>query len=200
MNKERIIGIIEALIFASNKPLKIKYVEQVLSILAIKGLKVDELIQELKKKYDDESSGIELVFVADGWQFRTKPSLSEWVKKLTIVKPSKLSTPALETLAIVSYRQPATRAEIEYIRGVDSGGVVKTLLERGLIKIVGKKELPGRPMVYGTTQEFLEVFGLKDLSELPNLEDLKQINSREQELEKKQEILPLSLNENTEKE
>ncbi|MCL4479682.1 MAG: SMC-Scp complex subunit ScpB [Deltaproteobacteria bacterium] len=200
MNKERIIGIIEALIFASNKPLKIKYVEQVLSIIAIKGLKVDELIQELKKKYDDESSGIELVFVADGWQFRTKPSLSEWVKKLTIVKPSKLSTPALETLAIVSYRQPVTRAEIEYIRGVDSGGVVKTLLERGLIKIVGKKELPGRPMVYGTTQEFLEVFGLKDLSELPNLEDLKQINSREQELEKKQEILPLSMNENTEKE
>ena len=200
MNKERIIGIIEALIFASNKPLKIKYIEQVLSIIDIEGLKVDELIQELKKKYDDESSGIELVFVADGWQFRTKPSLSEWVKKLTIVKPSKLSTPALETLAIVSYRQPVTRAEIEYIRGVDSGGVVKTLLERGLIKIVGKKELPGRPMVYGTTQEFLEVFGLKDLSELPNLEDLKQMNSREQELEKKQEILPLSMNENTEKE
>lgn len=191
MEKEKLIAIIEALIFASDRPLKIKYIEQVMSIIDLGEIKIDGLVEELRAKYSPENSGIELVEVAEGWQFRTKSQLSEWVKRLNIVKPSKLSVPATETLSIIAYRQPITRAEIDYVRGVDSGGVIKTLLDRRLIKIVGKKELPGRPLVYGTTQEFLEVFSLKDISALPNLQDLKQMSSAEEELEKNQTVLPL---------
>ncbi len=191
MEKEKLIAIIEALIFASDRPLKIKYIEQVLSIIDLGEIKIDGLVEELRTNYSPENRGIELVEVAEGWQFRTKSQLSEWVKRLNIVKPSKLSVPATETLSIIAYRQPITRAEIDYVRGVDSGGVIKTLLDRRLIKIVGKKELPGRPLVYGTTQEFLEVFSLKDISALPNLQDLKQMSSAEEELEKNQTVLPL---------
>ena len=106
----------------------------------------------------------------------------------------------METLAIVAYRQPITRAEIDYVRGVDSGGVIKTLLDKRLIKIIGKKELPGRPLVYGTTQEFLEVFSLKDISALPNLQDMKQMSSAEEELERNQTELPLPATEPTDEE
>ena len=106
----------------------------------------------------------------------------------------------METLAIVAYRQPITRAEIDYVRGVDSGGVIKTLLDKRLIKIIGKKELPGRPLVYGTTQEFLEVFSLKDISALPNLQDIKQMSSAEEELERNQTELPLPATEPTDEE
>lgn len=200
MEKEKLIAIIESLIFASDKPLKKKYIEQVMSIIDLGDLKIDTLLQELKENYNPEIRGVELVEVAEGWQFRTKPQLAEWIKRLNTVKPSKLSAPALESLAIIAYRQPITRAEIEYIRGVDSGAVLKTLIDRRLIKIVGKKELPGRPLVYGTTQEFLEVFSLKDISALPNLQDIKQMSSPETELERNQTVLPLSTNESAEEE
>ncbi len=192
MEKEKIIAIIEALIFASDKPLKNKYIEQVLSIMDLGNININALIEELKTKYNSDKTGIELVEVAEGWQFRTKTQLSEWVRRLNLVKPSKLSNPALETLAIVAYRRSVTRAEIDYVRGVDSGGVLKTLMDRKLIKIIGKKELPGRPLVYGTTQEFLEVFGLKDISALPSLQDIRQISSAEEEIEKNQTVLPLT--------
>lgn len=195
MEKEKLIAIIEALIFASDIPLKLKYIKQVMSIIDLGDIKIEDLIEELKSRYSQDYTGVELVEVAEGWQFRTKPHLSEWIKRLNIVKPSKLSAPATETLAIIAYRQPVTHAEIDYVRGVDSGGVIKTLLDRRLIKIVGKKELPGRPLVYGTTQEFLEVFSLKDISALPNLQDIKQMSSMEEELEKNQTELPLPVNE-----
>ena len=194
MEKDRLIAIIEALIFASDRPLKAKYIEQVLSIVDLGDITIDGLIEALRTRYGTDSAGIELVEVAEGWQFRTRPQLSDWVKRLNIVKPAKLSMPAVETLSIVAYRQPVTHAEIDYVRGVDSGGVIKTLLDRRLIKIVGKKELPGRPLVYGTTQEFLEVFGLKDISALPSLQDIKQIGSAEEELERDQAELPLATN------
>ncbi|MCL4558556.1 MAG: SMC-Scp complex subunit ScpB [Deltaproteobacteria bacterium] len=194
MEKDRLIAIIEALIFASDRPLKTKYIEQVLSIVDLGDITIDGLMEALRTRYGTDSAGIELVEVAEGWQFRTRPQLSDWVKRLNIVKPAKLSMPAVETLSIVAYRQPVTHAEIDYVRGVDSGGVIKTLLDRRLIKIVGKKELPGRPLVYGTTQEFLEVFGLKDISALPSLQDIKQIGSAEEELERDQAELPLAAN------
>ncbi|MGB9736071.1 MAG: SMC-Scp complex subunit ScpB [bacterium] len=200
MEKEKLLAIVEALIFASEKPLKIKYIEQVLSVIQLENITIPELIEELRNRYAVEDSGIELVEVAEGWQFRTKPQFAEWIKRLSTVKPAKLSQPAMETLAIVAYRQPITRAEIDYIRGVDSGAVIKTLLDKRLIKIVGKKELPGRPLVYGTTQEFLEVFGLKDISSLPSLQDIKQISSRNEESEKNQPELPLPVPESREEE
>ena len=200
METEKLTAIIEALIFASEKPLKVKYIEQVMSVIDLGELTIPGLIETLKAGYASEESGIELVEVAEGWQFRTKPQFAEWIKRLNTVRPSKLSAPAMETLAIVAYRQPITRAEIDYVRGVDSGGVIKTLLDKRLIKIIGKKELPGRPLVYGTTQEFLEVFSLKDISALPNLQDMKQMSSAEEELERNQTELPLPATEPTDEE
>ena len=200
METEKLIAIIETLIFASEKPLKVKYIEQVMSVIDLGELTIPGLIETLKAGYASEESGIELVEVAEGWQFRTKPQFAEWIKRLNTVRPSKLSAPAMETLAIVAYRQPITRAEIDYVRGVDSGGVIKTLLDKRLIKIIGKKELPGRPLVYGTTQEFLEVFSLKDISALPNLQDIKQMSSAEEELERNQTELPLPATEPTDEE
>ncbi len=200
METEKLTAIIEALIFASEKPLKVKYIEQVMSVIDLGELTIPGLLETLKAGYASEESGIELVEVAEGWQFRTKPQFAEWIKRLNTVRPSKLSAPAMETLAIVAYRQPITRAEIDYVRGVDSGGVIKTLLDKRLIKIIGKKELPGRPLVYGTTQEFLEVFSLKDISALPNLQDIKQMSSAEEELERNQTELPLPASEPTDEE
>ncbi|MCL4468899.1 MAG: SMC-Scp complex subunit ScpB [Deltaproteobacteria bacterium] len=200
METEKLIAIIETLIFASEKPLKVKYIEQVMSVIDLGELTIPGLLETLKAGYASEESGLELVEVAEGWQFRTKPQFAEWIKRLNTVRPSKLSAPAMETLAIVAYRQPITRAEIDYVRGVDSGGVIKTLLDKRLIKIIGKKELPGRPLVYGTTQEFLEVFSLKDISALPNLQDIKQMSSAEEELERNQTELPLPASEPTDEE
>ena len=171
-----------------------------MSVIDLGELTIPGLLETLKAGYASEESGIELVEVAEGWQFRTKPQFAEWIKRLNTVRPSKLSAPAMETLAIVAYRQPITRAEIDYVRGVDSGGVIKTLLDKRLIKIIGKKELPGRPLVYGTTQEFLEVFSLKDISALPNLQDIKQMSSAEEELERNQTELPLPASEPTDEE
>jgi segregation and condensation protein B len=122
--------------------------------------------------------GIALEEVAGGYQLRTPREHALYVRKLLAAKPPRLSRPLLETLAIVAYRQPITRPEIEQLRGVDSGGVLDTLLERRLIKIAGRKEAPGRPIVYATSTEFLEVFGLRDLDGLPDLEEFKELEGR----------------------
>jgi segregation and condensation protein B len=126
-----------------------------------------EGIHRIKTEYEEDSKGMELVEVSGGYQFRTKPKWAEWVQRLKKSKAVKLSRSALETLAIVAYRQPIIRPTIEEIRGVDSGWVLRTLLEKGLIKIMGRKEMPGRPIVYGTTKAFLELFSLNTLSDLP---------------------------------
>ena len=127
----------------------------------------------MQKEYNEFlDRAFELKFVADGWTFATKPEYSPWIKILLKDKTTlKLSASAMEVLAIIAYKQPITRAEIDSIRGVDSGGVMDTLLDRKLIKIVGKKETLGRPMLYGTTQDFLRHFGLSHLSELPVIEN-----------------------------
>ena len=113
--------------------------------------------------------------MAGGYQLRTRPEYADYLRRLGHSRPFKFSRPALETLAIIAYRQPVTRSEIEYLRGVDSGSVLKTLLEKRLLRILGKKDVPGKPMIYGTTREFLELFGLPDLSALPTLREFSEL-------------------------
>lgn len=170
MNEMDIKPILESLIFISDSPLTIDYLGQILSEYTKEA--IIEGINQIKNEYAGDSKGIELVEIAGGYQFRTKPKLSQWIARLKKVKPVKLSRSALETLAIIAYRQPITRPAIEEIRGVDSGWVIRNLLEKGLIKITGRKDIPGRPIIYGTTKAFLELFGLNTLSDLPTLKEI----------------------------
>jgi len=163
-------SIIESLIFVSESPLSLDRMKEVLGEASKKDLQ--RLLGEMLEEYKRAQQGFYLVEVAEGFQFRTRPENAEWIKKLKKAKPLALSQPALETLAIIAYRQPVVRMDVEKIRGVDSGGVLHTLLERKLIKILGKKDVPGKPLVYGTSKKFLEIFGLKDLSSLPTLKDI----------------------------
>jgi segregation and condensation protein B len=140
---------------------------------------LDRLIME----YDERQSGLSLQEVGGGFQFRTRPELSSWVKKLKGTKPASLSPAALETLAIVAYRQPIVKMEIESIRGVDVSAPLRGLLDKKLVRIVGRKDVPGKPIIYGTTKKFLEVFNLKDLSELPNLRELKELNDQQEPIQ-----------------
>ena len=138
---------------------------------------------QLIEEYKERQGGICLQEVAGGLQFRTRPELGDWVKKLKSTKPASLSPAALETLAIVAYRQPIVKSEIESIRGVDVGYQLKNLLEKKLVRIVGRKDVPGKPIIYGTTKKFLEVFNLKDLSELPTLRELKELHEQQEPIE-----------------
>ncbi len=163
--------ILEALIFVSEQPISLDKMAGVLPDCPKKKLK--ELLAELGQDYEERGAALEIVEVANGYQFRTRAEFAPWLGRLQQQKFARLSRAALEALAIVAYRQPVTRAEAESIRGVDSGAVLGTLLERGLLRILGRKEVPGRPILYGTTQEFLELFGLKNLKDLPTLRELK---------------------------
>jgi len=157
--------ILEGLFFVSKSPLRLETLVEILP----EWSKEENLegIRRIKTEYEEDAKGMELVEVAGGYQFRTKPKWAEWVQRLTKAKAVKLSRSALETLAIVAYRQPIIRPTIEEIRGVDSGWVLRTLLEKGLVKVMGRKEIVGRPIVYGTTKTFLELFSLNTLSDLP---------------------------------
>src|SRR2546425_5699715 len=172
-------GILEAILFVSGEPLS---VDRMLGV--VEGVSRAELVsalQALKADYAVEGRGLQLVEVAGGFQIATRPDCAPWIKRLERAKESaRLSRSAMETLAIVAYKQPVVRAEIEQIRGVDSAGVLKTLLERRLIRIVGRKDAPGRPIMYGTTRQFLQAFGLKDLADLPALRDIKELKEAEQ--------------------
>ena len=171
---------IEALVFVSETPLK---AERIAEILEIKNSEVMKSLQELTGLYAQKESGLQLEEVAEGFQFRTRPESADYIQKLIHSRPYRFSRAALETLAIIAYRQPVTRAEVEYLRGVDSGGVFKTLLEKQLIRILGKKDVPGRPLIYGTTREFLEFFGLRDLSTLPTLKEFSELTPESLETE-----------------
>lgn len=174
-NKEELKAVIEALIFASEKPLGIDRIKDIIE--DTDRADIVHCISLLQEEYRD-GRGFYLSEVAEGYQFRTRPRYSQYLQRLYKIKSPKFSQPALETLAIIAYRQPITRAEIEELRGVDAGGVVKSLLDKKLIKIVGKKDVPGRPLIYGTTKEFLEAFALKDLKSLPTLKDLAELGER----------------------
>ena len=162
--------ILESLIFISDSPIRLETLVEILPEWNRESIL--EGIDRIKMEYAEVSRGMELVEVAGGYQFRTKSKWAEWMQRLKKAKAVKLSRSALETLTIVAYRQPVIRPEIEEIRGVDSGWVLRTLLEKGLIKIMGRKDIVGRPIVYGTTKAFLELFGLNTLSDLPTLKEI----------------------------
>jgi len=162
--------ILESIFFISDSPIRL---ETLIEILPESNREVImEGIGRIKTEYEEDSKGVELVEIANGYQFRTKPRWAEWINRLKKAKTVKLSRSALETLAIVAYRQPIIRPAIDEIRGVDSGWVLRTLLEKGLVKMMGRKDLPGRPMIYGTTRTFLELFGLNTLADLPTLKEV----------------------------
>lgn len=180
--------IIESILFAAQKPLSPRELREVLGDAVehseeakpFKKVKEDDLLAvlaEMEQDYQNIGRSFRLVCVAGSWQFVSLPEYGPWLKALVgeRARPSRLSQPALETLAIIAYRQPLTRAEIEQIRGVSVDGVIQTLLERGLVEAVGRAEVVGRPMTYGTTVVFLEYFGLRNLDELPAADELRRI-------------------------
>ncbi|MDR4475952.1 MAG: SMC-Scp complex subunit ScpB [Nitrospira sp.] len=172
-------GILEALLFVTAEPIP---VTRLLALLgAVTKQEVEQALTSLGQDYEQEGRGLQLAEVAGGYRIVTKAEFAPWLKRLEKVKaPSKLSRSALESLAIIAYKQPIVRAEVEQIRGVETSGVIRTLLERKLVRIVGRKEEPGRPIMYGTTKAFLEHFGLKDLSQLPPLREFKELGESEQ--------------------
>lgn len=172
MDKKEIRRIIESLLFAADHPVPVAALTPILGEMT-DGQDIEQLIRELAAEYEQRLSPIEVRFVAGGWQMATRKEFSPWIRRLYREKTMlKLSNSALETLAVIAYKQPITRSDIEDIRGVECGGVLETILERKLVKIVGRKETIGRPLLYGTTQDFLKHFGLGHLSELPSIEDV----------------------------
>jgi segregation and condensation protein B len=166
----RVDHIVESVLFAAAAPVSLRKLVEILDGPSAK--EIQAALARLRQQYGPGRRGIQLHEVAGGYQLRTARENAEWVRAVFRDKPARLGRAALETLAIIAYKQPATRAEIEAIRGVDVDGVVTTLLSRRLIKIAGRKEAVGRPLLYSTTPEFLEAFGLKDLTELPSLKEL----------------------------
>jgi segregation and condensation protein B len=171
LSRAHLVGLIEALVFASDKPMKALEVARLASA-PVK--QVRELLAEMKESY--AGRGFVLDEVAGGWMFRTNVQFAPFVREVTAGRPVRLSRAQVETLAIVAYRQPVTRPEIDDIRGVDSGATLKLLLERDLVRILGKKDEPGRPLLYGTTTVFLEFFGLKSLKDLPTLREFTELS------------------------
>ncbi|WP_373498228.1 SMC-Scp complex subunit ScpB [Desulfococcus sp.] len=167
---EAIAHIIESLLFVSDTPLSVKRLAEVLEtedLDAVRGA-----LRRLSDEYDRRQGGFYLSEVAGGYQLRTRPEHKEWIRRLLQSGPARLSKAAMETLAVIAYRQPVLRSDVEHIRGVDCGGVLRVLLERKIIKILGRKEMPGRPLLYGTTRKFLEMFNLRDLRDLPTPREL----------------------------
>ncbi|MFZ5471805.1 MAG: SMC-Scp complex subunit ScpB [Myxococcota bacterium] len=183
LSPERVRTVVESLLFVTDKPLS---VEQLHEATGIERAKISQALEKLSGLLREGVSGVVLAEVGGGWQLRTDPGSAEYVRRFLRVKPQRLTRAAVETLAIVAYRQPVTRPEIEDIRGVDCGAVLKALLERRLVKILGKKEEVGRPILYGTTREFLEFFALKDLSSLPTLREFQELTEEHQEILEKE--------------
>ena len=173
MERDEQKRIVEALVLAAGEPLAPARIAQAVPGLTTAGAR--ELALELRADYERDVRGFELAEVAGGFQLRTRAELAEFVQRLEEERPARLSRAALETLAVVAYRQPVTRGEIEQVRGVDCGPVLRSLLERHLLRIAGHRDVPGRPMLYGTTRRFLEVFGLASLEGLPSLRDLDEL-------------------------
>ena len=179
MHRDQAKNIIEAMLFVSDKPLFLNEINGVLD--EFKAQDIKDVISELSKEYEDASRAFRIKEIAGGYQITTDPSLAPWLKKLYKTSGAdRLSGPSLETLAIVAYKQPATKPEIEAIRGVNVDGVLKTLIEKSLVRITGRRDTVGRPILYGTSQEFLQYFGLNSLEELPKLEEF---NITEQDIE-----------------
>ncbi len=174
MEREELRSIVESLLFVAEGPLTIQKLGEVLEDVEKDAIRT--VAEELRAELESNRRGVRLVEVAGGYQLRTAKVNADWVKKLLGGRPARMGRATLETLAIIAYRQPITRAEIEAIRGVDVDGVINTLLDRSLIRAVARKDVPGRPFLYGTTPEFLQLFNLKDLTHLPTLKEMEEMN------------------------
>lgn len=173
MDREEQLRIVEALVVGAPEPVS---AAQLASIVpGSTPTLARELVEELNAGYREQGRAVEIWEVAGGYQLRTRPEYKGYLQQLEKDRPLRLSRASLETLAVVAYKQPATRAEIEHVRGVDVGAVLRSLVERKLVRIAGHREVPGRPIVYGTTRRFLEVFGLAALSDLPTLREIQEL-------------------------
>jgi segregation and condensation protein B len=190
MEARELRAIIEALLFVSAEPVPLDRL--MVALGTISKPEVRQALQSLREELDREGRGVQLVEVAGGWQIVTRLEYAPWIKRLAKAKAApKLSRSGLESLAIIAYKQPIVRAEIEQIRGVEVSGVLRTLLERKLIRMVGRKDVPGRPIMYGTTKLFLQQFGLSDLAQLPPLREFKELGEAEQAMLPVDEGLPI---------
>jgi segregation and condensation protein B len=165
-------NIIESLLFVAEEPLGAERFKKILEPAAAEA--IAEAVAALKADYDARQGGFYVAEVAGGYQFRTRPEYTAWIRRLVDPKPVRLSRAALETLAIIAYKQPVIRSDVEHIRGVDCGGVLRQLLERKLVRVLGRKEIAGRPLIYATTRKFLETFDLKDLKDLPTPKEIEE--------------------------
>lgn len=168
--------VVEAVILGTPEPLSAQRVAAVIPYA--KPAKIKKLVEELNAEYIAQGRSFEIIEVAGGYQMRTLPEFAPQLQQIQPQRPLRLSKASLETLAIVAYKQPVTRGDVEGVRGVDAGAVLRSLLERKLVKLAGHKEVPGRPMLYGTTRRFLEVFGLESLKDLPSLRQLEELAPR----------------------
>jgi len=185
-------NIIESLLFVAEEPLTVDRLTKIISDAQTGQIR--QALEELVTEYEARQGGFFLNQVADGYQFRTRPEHMQWITRLLQPKPLHLSKAALETLAIIAYKQPVIRSDIEHIRGVDCGGVLRVLLERKFIRVLGRRELPGRPLIYATTKRFLEVFGLKNLEDLPTPKEIEEFGSslsKENERDHQEETGPI---------
>ena len=176
---ERAAMVVEALLFAAEKPLDLAMLEEATQF---SRELLESALASLQSAYAAGSRGVILVDLGGRWQLRTEPQVAIYVRRMLQVKPLRLTRAALETLAIIAYRQPITRPEMEDLRGVDCGAVTKALLERKLIRILGKKDEPGRPLIFGTTKEFLELFNLRDLTQLPTLREFQELSEESRKI------------------
>jgi len=170
---EDIKYIIESLLFVADEPLPVDRIKKIL--IQVETREIREAMAQLTAEYEARGGGFYLDEVAGGYQIRTRPQYTDWIKKLIQPKPLRLSKPALETLVIIAYKQPIIRSDIEHLRGVDCGGVIRVLLERKLIRVLGRKEIAGRPLIYATTKRFLEIFDLKNLRDLPTPKEIEEL-------------------------
>lgn len=186
----KLISILDSLLFVTDHPMHLAEFEAVLTEFSTTQIK--EGLVELEQIRAQENSGVILAHIDNGYQYRTLKDNAEWIVRFNKAKPARLSRAALETLSIVAYRQPMTRPEVDEIRGVDSSGVLKMLLERNLVKILGKKDEVGHPLLYGTTKDFLSFFNLQNLSQLPPLKEYTELG--QESLAKLQQLFPDGMN------
>ena len=180
---DNIKQIVESLLFVAEEPLTIERIRNIIAVVTPD--EVQGALSDLSAEYDTREGGFYLQEVAGGYQLRTRPEYTQWIKRLLQPRQQRLSKAALETLAIIAYKQPIMRSDVEYLRGVDCGGIMRMLLERKFIRILGRKDIPGRPMIYGTTRHFLEVFDLKDLKDLPTPKEIDALGKASSETEEK---------------
>ena len=169
---DRVLSLIESLLFVSDRPVSVAAIKQLFKGTSVRTKDVQSALERLAVEYAAPSRGISLEEVQGGYQLRTKIDNADFLRRLAKTRPFRLSGPALETMAIIAYKQPIVKSEIDQIRGVESGHLIRALMERGLVNFAGKSELPGKPMQYGTARKFLEIFGLRNLKELPTLSEI----------------------------